>query len=540
MKFKSNDLFTPTNVFLIVVNLIVLNLISNEVFGRLDLTQNRVYTLSNVTREILRELEEPLTVKAYFTRDLPTPYNNIATFVEDQLSEMKAHGKGRFRYEFLDPSDEEKLKEEAQKFRLEPIQVNEIRADKIEYKLAYMGMVLIYEDRQEVIPVIRSLENLEYEVLTKIKRITVEETQTIGFLDGHGEPGLREDMTRLDQELRKLYTLKPVNLESRSTVPDDIDLLCIIGPKEDIPERDRFIIDQYLMKGGKLLMAINKVNSDLSQMKAERSPLRIDPWTENYGFRIKDQLVMDRRAPTLPFQTMTRYGRQITMVQYPLFPEVVNFNRDLVALRTLRQVRLYFPSAIDTTTAAELDSVNITTLFWSSERSTFQSMPYDINPLTQRGKYTFDMAHLPLGVLLQGKFTSFYKDKEIPRDDEGNPITEEDIIPESQDTRLVVIGDANFIQDQYIVPGLDNLTLALNLIDWLMQDERLITIRSREVSSRPIGEVSDTTRRGVKYANMLLPPLLAIGFGLFRWRVRSSARKMALKDFNLRSPGGNV
>ncbi|NQU06167.1 MAG: hypothetical protein HQ568_08755 [Calditrichaeota bacterium] len=146
---------------------------------------------------------------------------------------------------------------------------------------------------------------------------------------------------------------------------------------------------------------------------------------------------------------------------------------------------------------------------------------------------------MPLGVLLQGKFTSYWKDKSIPLDENGEPVSEDDIIPVSPETRIVAFGDAFFFQDQYFVQGLDNLTLVLNVIDWLAQDERLITIRSREVSSRPIGEVSDGTRRTVKYANLLIPPLLVILFGIFRWRVRKSARNMALRDFRIKDQGGN-
>jgi len=525
LSYKHSGILSPIGIVLIIVNLIFLNMWTSRLFGRIDLTENKVYTLSDVTKEILRELEEPLTIKAYFTRDLPSPYNNIARYVEDQLAEMKAHGKGKFRFEFLDPEDEEQLKKEAESFRLEPIQVNEIRKDKVQYKLAYMGMALIYEDRQEVIPVIQSLQNIEYEILGKIKRVTTEQTQTIGFLEGHEEPSLRESMTKLDQELRKIYDIKPVNLSSRSSVPDDIDLLCIIGPKGDIPETDRFMIDQYIMRGGKVLFALNKVDTDISQMQAKRSKLRIDSWTEHYGFKIDDQLVMDRNAPTLPFQTMTRFGRQITMVVYPLFPEVITFNRENMAMGVLRNLRLYFPSPIDTSLAAEMDSVTVTPLFYSSAKSAFQSEPYDINPLTQRSMHTWDQAHIALGAIVQGKFESYWKDKDIPKNEDDEPISEDPVIPKSPDTRIVVIGDANFIQDQFLVPGLDNLTMMLNLIDWMVQDERLISIRSREVSSRPIGEVSDITRRSVKYANMIIPPVLVILFGLYRWRMRSARRR---------------
>ena len=539
MNLQSKDIFAPVNVLLIVLNLIALNLVAMELFARIDLTESKAYTLSKVTRGIVKNLEEPLTIKAYFTRELPSPYNNIARFVEDQLAELKAYGKGNFRYEFLDPADEEALKKEAEKFRIEPMQVQELRSDKMELKLAYMGMVLIYEDKQEVIPAIQSLENLEYEIVSKIKRVTASESQTLGFMEGHDESTLREDMTTLDRELRKNYDIKQVDMSARNTIPEDIDLLCVIGPKKDLPEKDRFAIDQFLMRGGKLLFCANKVAVDLQNLRADRGALRIDPWTENYGFKLGDELLVDRMAPTLPFQMATRWGRQITYVVYPLFPEVVTFNRDNSALKSLRQVRFYFPTAVDTSESVG-EGITRTQLLWTSDKSGVMGAPFDVNPLNLRGKVIFDRKNLPLGLLLQGKFPSFWKDKKAPVDEDGNAVSDEPIIPESADTRMVVFGDANFIQDQYLVPGLDNLTMMLNTVDWLAQDEALISIRSKDVGSRPIkAEVADATRRTVKYANMVIPPLLVIGFGIVRWRVRQSARRMALKDMTVDKSGGS-
>ncbi|MBM3329776.1 MAG: hypothetical protein FJY67_09955 [Calditrichaeota bacterium] len=529
MKTKRTDIFAGPTVILIIAILVMVNLVSSRLFGRLDLTENRAYTLSPVTKQILRELPDKLTIKAYFTRDLPAPYNTTARNVEDQLAEMKAFSRGKLRFEVLDPADEEKLKAEAEKFRLEPIQVNEMRADKMEFKLAYLGMALIYQDKQEVIPAIQSLGNLEYEIVSKIRRITAARIPTVGFLEGHGEKALRQDMTGLDREIRKLYNLKPVSLSSRSDIPEDIDLLCIIGPSEDIPEKDRYAIDQFLMRGGKLFIAANRVATDLSQMSAERGAQRWDAWTEHYGFKINEDLVMDRLAPTLPFQTMTRWGRQITMVSYPLFPEVIQFDRENAALKALRQVRFYFPSSIDTSPAVGKSNLSLTTLFRTSEKSSIQSMPFDINPLTQRGKGTWEHSGIPLGVLIQGRFTSYWAGKDAPLDSEGNPVTTVPVTAESPETRIVVIGDANFIHDQYIVPGLDNLTMALNLIDWLAQDEQLITIRSREVTSRPIGEVTDATRNTVKTVNLAIPPLLVLFYGLARWRMRKATRKQLMQ-----------
>jgi len=206
----------------------------------------------------------------------------------------------------------------------------------------------------------------------------------------------------------------------------------------------------------------------------------------------------------------------------------------------LRQVRMYFPSPIDTTIAGELDSVAITPLVYTSPKSAVMLAPYDINPLTQRSMNDWNQGPYALGVVLQGKFDSYFVDKEIPVTEEGEPVSDVEIITSSPDTRIIVLSDAFFIQDQYLVPGLDNLTMALNMIDWMVQDERLISIRSREVSSRPIGEVSDTVRRTVKYTSLILPPFLVALFGLMRWRLRSARRKaLSMQTGSTRIGGEN-
>lgn len=545
MNLKRSDIFSPVGIILLLANLVVFNMWTSRFYGRLDLTENQVYTLSDVTVEILNELEEPLTVKAFFTRDVPWPDNNVARYVEDQLAEMKANSNGNFRYEFLDPTDEDELKKEAESFRLKQIQVQELRKDKMEFKFVYMGMALIYEDRQEVIPAIRSqnLPNLEYEILSKIKRVTTEETQTVGFLGGHGEPSLTQDMRALDGELRKQYEIKQVNLTTRTTVPEDIDLLCVIGPKEDIPEKDRFAIDQYIMRGGRVIFAINKVDTDISQSRAERSKLRIDQWTEHFGFKLGDELVMDTRAPRLPFPVMGGGDQQYMLFYYPFFPYIINFNRDNRALKELQQVQFYFPTAIDTSSAAELDSANAIPLLYTSSNSAVQPAPFNINPMSV---YQWDKVNLLLGVLIEGKFESYWADKDIPVDEEGNPVSDEEVIPWSKDTQIAVFSDAMFIQDRYLA-GMDlmpkvvhNLPMVLNLIDWMAQDERLISIRSREVFSRSVEteQIKDATRHAFKYANLIVPPLLVILFGLIRWQIRKGRRRaMDVSQVGSRSGG---
>ena len=148
--------------------LLVVNLFSTQIFSRLDLTECKVYTLSKGSRDLVRNLEDPLTIKAYFSEDLPPPYNTSARYLRDQLDDYKAYSGGKLKYSFVDPGSEEELEREAQSFQIPPVQVNAVEKDRIEVKRVYMGLVFLYQDKHETIPLVQGTAGLEYDIPARL------------------------------------------------------------------------------------------------------------------------------------------------------------------------------------------------------------------------------------------------------------------------------------------------------------------------------------------------------------------------------------
>src|SRR5512139_1154235 len=201
---------TLIRLAIVLAILVVLNFVSVRFFGRIDMTHNGLFTLSDASKELMRSLDDRVTVKAYFTEDLPAPYNNHRREVLDQLNEYRAYSHGNLQYEFIDPSDE-KTEQEAQQQGVAPVQVQVVKEDKFEIKKGYLGLVFLYEDKKEVLPVVQNTNGLEYEISSTIKRLTTTTRKKIGFLTGQGEPPLNE-MNRVLELVRRQYETATVDL----------------------------------------------------------------------------------------------------------------------------------------------------------------------------------------------------------------------------------------------------------------------------------------------------------------------------------------
>ncbi|MBL7074706.1 Gldg family protein [candidate division KSB1 bacterium] len=527
MKDKlQSGFYTWTTVVLILAVLIVVNILALGYFGRLDLTEGKIYSLSKASKEVVANLDDKLVVKAFFSENLPPPYNNNAKFLKDELAEYRAYSNGNFHYEFIDPGTEEKLEEEAMGYRVPPIQVNVVEKDKIELKKVFMGLVFLYEDKSETIPVVQNLTNLEYDITSTIKRITAEKLLKVGFLTGHEEPSITEDLRSVTTAMRKQYQVIPVDLSDGLNIPEDLDVLVIAGPRKEFTEWEKFCIDQFIMGGGKVAFLIDKIDTDIQTMRARKFNLKLDDWLRGYGIKINDDLVVDLHSARIPLQQARGFFTITNIVNYPFFPTVANFDRKNLIAKDLEEVNFYFVSSIDTSVARD-QGLRVSVVASSSDMAGRKTRSYDINPLRQFRRNEFTEKFLPLAVSLEGEFQSYYRDKEIPdtilTKFEGEPVLE------GTENRIVAVGDAEFFLDKMrFLAGASNQNFFLNIVDWLAQDEGLIAIRSREVTTRPLKEISQGAKRAVKYSNILVPPFLIIGFGLIYWRMRRR-RKITLE-----------
>lgn len=527
-----------STLLVIAAIVVVVNLIGMRLFARADLTDQSIYTLSQASRNVVGNLEDRLTVKAFFTKDMPASLmiggasvscKANSRFILDLLEDYRAYGGGDFHYEVVDPLDDEQLEKEAQMYRLQPVQGNVLERDELKVKIVYMGLVLIYGTKHETIPVILQVNNLEYELTSTIKRLTAEKLPKIAFLSDFGTAAdqATEVITR---ELRKQYEVTKISTKQGSSlIPDDIETLCIIQPKEPLDEWSKFVIDQFIMRGGKVAWFVNKVEADAGTSQATALSLDMDEWTRRYGFVVSNNLVLDASAAMVMMQRQQGQFIMASQIAYPGFPEVRDFNQDHPITDGMNAGTLFFPSSIDTAKPAD-GNVAIVPLLQSTEYTIVQTGQFDINPDTRRERSQFTGGKKIFAAALTGSFPSFFKGKGVPTPSDSTAITPAlNILTESSDTRMVVVGDGNLLQGQYIQQGGPNLVLFLNTIDWLSQDTDLLAIRSRDAAVRPLdANISDDTKQRVKLANLIGPPALVLLIGVIRWNRRRKRKEVSL------------
>ncbi len=504
-------------VLLVLGILILVNFISVRIFGRLDLTKAKVYTLSDASKNLVRNLDDRVTVKAYFTEDLPAPYNNNRREVLDILNEYKAYSKGNLHYEFINPEGE-KNEREVQQAGIPPVEIQVVKEDKFEVKRAFLGLVMMYEDKKEVLPVIQNLGSLEYDISAAIKRLTTRTKKRIGYTSGHQEQALTS-MQRANQNINAQYEVVPVDLSSSTaTIPQDLAALLIIAPQAKFSDTAKYQIDQYIMHGGKVAFLLNKMNVDLNaQYKVARPiELGLEDMLENYGIRINSDLVRDAQCANITVMQDQGSFQMRSQIPFPYLLNAVNVDRSNPIVKDLQGLIFYFVSSLDTNLAVN-KGLKAEVLVRSSKRSGRQSGFIMIDPFHRYTQEELAESNIPVAAVVSGSFTSFFS----ASGREGKALAPQ--ATKSPDTRIVVVGDGDFMKDDF-ANNRGNMTFFINIVDFLADDAGLITIRSKNVAQPPLEQVSDGTKKLLKYGDLIVPPLLVIGYGLLRWR-----RRIALK-----------
>jgi gliding-associated putative ABC transporter substrate-binding component GldG len=510
-----------TAVPLVIAIVIAINLIGVFLFARFDLTSAGLYSLSEASRQLAGSLDDPVVVKLYFSEDLPAPYNANARYLKDQLAEYRVYSGGQLRYEFIDPMKTDRERE-AQALGIPPMQVNAYEKDKIELKKVYMGVAFLYEDKREVIPVVQSTRNLEYEISSAIQKVTSKIVPTAGFLTGHGETDLSNQMQTAAQALSQLYQVERVSVTPGKLIDSSIATLLICGPTDSVSAWDQYAIDQFIMRGGKLAVFYDPVATDLQQQTAQDRQTNWPEFLAHYGVRFLPGLVIDARCGQIAIMQQQGYIRYQNVVDFPFLPQVVRFNPGNLIGKDLEGVTFPFVSALDSTLADTL-GYSFVPICWSSEHSGVRQTPYYLSPTQTFGKTDFNRPGQILAAAITGAFATAFP-QGPPPDARVQAAVVPPVLKQAMDNRLVAVGDADFCTEQGSRTA-SNLAFLLNVVDWLTKEGGLISIRSRAVTSRPLAEVSDGTRQLVKYANVFGPPLLVVLVGVWRWQMRRRAKR---------------
>lgn len=519
---------------LIIIGIIVVvNIITTELFTRVDLTKNQSYTLTQVSEDVIHNLNDNLIIKAYVSENLPPPFNDLGRQIRDVLDDYRALSNGKMNYEYISVSLENEgdkdIVTEAQGYSIQPLQFQVTNQGKMEAVNGMVGLVLFYKGKTETIPFVQSPENLEYDITSRIMQISNETKKKIGFVNGHGEYEI-PNMQRINQALSVQYDVQAVDVSLNKPVPDDIDVLLVLGPKQELPEPHKYMIDQFIMRGKNAAFLINKVAPNFQQQIILGEPVvtGLDPMLLHYGIKVNDDLVRDLQCGFI--QQRSPIGLNILQPYY-YFPKITDINRDIGAFSNLNEVILQFSSSIDTNAAAG-KNLNISPLFRSSDRSGVATGFFVLNEtqfqnLPENALDTlFDKSGLLMGAVYEGTFQSFYNGKEQPKDTlEGSaPFNVQHKSQSEKPGKILVVGDADFI-DEANSQTMGNLVFFLNMIEYLADDVGLSEIRSKVFSEAPIEDTKTSTQNFIRYFNLIFPPVLVLIIGFFVWDRRKARRK---------------
>ena len=252
-------LYTSLGLLLLII--VAINFVSNEFHLRFDFTEDGEYTLSEATSEIIDDLEDPVTVKAYFSQNLPPDVAKTRQDFQEMLIEYSNRSDGKVVYEFINPSEKESIEQEANKNGIRTVMINVREKDQVKQQKAFMGALVLLGSSQEVIPFIQPGAAMEYALSTAIKKLSVKEKPIIGFLQGHGEPTL-DELAQARQSLDILYTTQAVTLSDTTDIAPTAKTLVIIRPTDTIPSSHFLKIESFVARGGRVFVAMNRVDGN--------------------------------------------------------------------------------------------------------------------------------------------------------------------------------------------------------------------------------------------------------------------------------------
>jgi gliding-associated putative ABC transporter substrate-binding component GldG len=490
-----------TSLLLVTGIIILVNLIASRFFLRLDYTADQRYTLSKATKDILSQLDEPITISAYFSEDLPPNIEQVRQDFRDMLVEYASNSGGLIVYEFINPSESQESEMKAQQSGIQPIMINVRERDQMKQQRAYLGALVQMGDRKEVIPFIQPGAAMEYALSTNIKKLAVKDKPRIGLLQGHGEATL-SSIQQLYQQLSILYSVEQFEFSDTTGVPQQFKTIVIVAPKDTVPALHISYLDEFLNRGGRLLIALNTVNGDLSNGMGNKTYTGFETWLKQRGIEIEDNFVIDASCSNVMVRQQQGPFMMNTPVQFPYLPAITNFTKHPIT-DGIESVVLIFASPIRITSTDT--SVVMFPLAVTSQKSGVQNAPIYFDVMKQWTLSDFPLSSLPVAVLAEGK------------------------IPGTSGYKMVIFSDGDFAvngegQNAQQLSE-DNVSFMANAIDWLSDDTGLIELRTKGVTSRPLDtSLEDGTKTLIKYLNFLLPIALIIIYGVIRFQIKRKKR----------------
>ena len=492
------------SILLILAIIIVLNLISRNLHFRFDTTDDNQYTLSKATKDILNELQDPITITAWFSDGLHPSLEKGKNDFREMLEEYSVLSNGMINYEFIAPETEEE-KQNAGMNGIQPIMVSSREKDQSKQQRVYMGAVIkCGEQPSEIIPLIQTGSNMEYDLSTKIKKLAVIDKPPVALIIGHREA----ETSQLGQVYTSLSiqnTVEQLDINSIDVIPDRFKTIVMIDPKDSLALKDLQVLDDFLNRGGNMFIGLNAVSANLQTSKGSAQNTGVEGWLKAKGLEIENSFVIDSRCGQVTVQQKVGPFMLPSQVPFPYLPLTTQF-ADHPITNGLEMVMFQFVSPIRFNGS---EHFSFTPLVMSSNRAGIEPTPvtFDVQGKSLND-YDFSLEGVILGGVLEGALPGA-----------------------SEQSKIVVIADGDFpLTNGQQRQSEDNISLLVNSIDWLSDDTGLVELRTKGVSTRPLEQLEDGKRNFLKLLNMGLPILLIVLFGFFRTSRSRAIRQKRMQE----------
>ncbi|TAG01084.1 MAG: gliding motility-associated ABC transporter substrate-binding protein GldG [Cytophagia bacterium] len=548
-----------TQFFLGIVLIIIVNSIATQYFFRIDLTEEKRYTITTPTKRILQELDDEVYVKVYLEGDFPSGFRRLQKAIKETLDEFKIYGGKKLKYKFIDPTKVGKNKEEQNKFYrelvqkgIQPSQIFVNEDDKQVQKMIFPAAVLMYKEFELTVSLFKTLdqklkgslspeqilnqsvENTEYNLIAGIRQLTQKDRKRIGFIEGHGE---LDDSEKSDivKSLQKYYEVYKVDLPKSEEILN-LDAIIVAKPDSEFTDKEKFKIDQFVMKGGKALFFVDVVGVYMDSVLYNKKGSSFTfPYNHNltdlffkYGVRINSDLIKDLQASFVELVVGNMGDRpQIKPIPWVYYPIINNFEKHQLT-KGLGTIQTKFISTIDTVKA---QNVRKTPLLFTSKYSKKIGTPtlVEFNEVQKKpNPRDYNMGTLPVAYLLEGQFQSLYKSR--------SQSEEKGFVGQSKPTKIIVCTDGDILRNEPKMPlGLDkvyktihsNTDFVLNALDYMLDDKGIMGAKNKEVVLRPLDKLKiETESTYWQFLNTILPVICIIIFGMMFtfWRKRKYAK----------------
>lgn len=554
MNWKSKQ----TGRLLILLNgllfIIWLNLLAGFFPVRIDLTEENRYSVSEPTKELLRSLDEVVYIDVYLEGELPSSWKRLQTSIREMLQEFSVYAGANIQFSFNDPAVAGSARSQNQFFLelaqkgIQPTNLNFKRDGNTVERWIFPGAIVSYAGRETGVTLLKgtsgagpdqvlnqSIEGLEFNLAFAIKQLVSNDRKRIGLISDHHTMDTLA-LAGFHQLLLERYDVRPIRLAGQVEPLTGLDAIILPKPAEAFSENEKYLLDQYITGGGKALFFINALSVDIEEAAGEGTfafPVEhnLTDLFFRYGFRINQNYVQDVNSGQLPVILDNGSEQpQVRLFPWPYFPVINRFGQHPV-VRNLDALLLRFASSIDTVKA---DGIRKTPLMFTSDRSRVVPAPAKVSFNDIQGGLnpaSFNQGMQPVAYLLEGPFTSLYKNRTLPAGVNRQGFKESGV-----PSKLIVVADGDFIRnevnpetEQPVDLGVDpysqltyaNKDFIINAIEYLTDDNGLILARNKEIKIRPLDKVKvEEQRLFWQVLNLAGPLVLLLLFGVAKVVVR--------------------